>query len=237
MSLDYALLHTLHLKLKARKDLNERIRKGPLRIKAAGAALVKFQQVFDDAKAAFTKGRLAADQKELQLSEREAKIEDLKAKLNACKSNKEFSLLKDQIAADEQANAVLSDEILEQLERNDQLEADVQAAQTNLDKARSENQKVSEKIKSEIVVVESELEVVEIEITAAEARLPADISVEYRRLVEAKQEDALSETDLETCGNCYRQLTAQLKTEISLRRAVFCPGCGALMYMTAVPAR
>ena len=236
MSLDYGLLHTLHLKLRAKNDLNERIRKGPLRIKASEAALVKFQQDYDEAKESHTKGRLAADQKELQLSEREAKIEDLKAKLNACKSNKEYSLLKDQIAADEQANSVLSDEILEQLERNDQLESEVQTAQQNLDKAKADSQKVSDRIKAELVTVKAELDVVVNELTAAEGKLPGDIAVEYRRLVNAKHENALAETDKETCGNCNQHLTAQLKTELAMQRAVFCRGCGALMYMTAVTA-
>ena len=56
--------------------------------------------------------RVEADSKQLQMKEREEKIVNLQGKLNAAKENREYQALKDQIAADKQANVVLSDEIL-----------------------------------------------------------------------------------------------------------------------------
>ena len=77
---------------------------------------------------------LACDAKQLQLRSREDKIKDLDAKLKTAASNREFSLLKEQIAADKQANEVLSDEILEGLEYIDELAAVVQAASEELER-------------------------------------------------------------------------------------------------------
>ncbi len=54
------------------------------------------------------------------------RIVDLEGKLNTAASNREFSLLKEQIAADEQANSVLSDEILEALEQLDLMQDQVE---------------------------------------------------------------------------------------------------------------
>ncbi len=73
--------------------------------------------------------------KQLQLREREARIKDLQVKLNTCSSNREYQALKEQIAADQQANSVLSDEILEALERIDVLQAEFTKIQADRDKA------------------------------------------------------------------------------------------------------
>ncbi len=62
---------------------------------------------------------MAADQKQLQLKSSEDKVKDLRRKLNAAASNREYQALLEQIAADEMANSVLADEILEALEKID----------------------------------------------------------------------------------------------------------------------
>lgn len=234
MEIDYALLHRLHLKLRAQSDLNERIDKGPKRVKFAEIKQAQAQVVFDEAKEALTQGKMAAGRKQLQLNEREANVDDLKGKLNACKGNKEFKLLKDRIAADEQANSVQSDEILEQLERNDVLEAELISAKEKLDAAASETQKVSATMDAEMVKLKAELKVVEEEIAAAETKLPIDLKGEYVRGVAGKGDNALSETDKETCGNCNQHLTAQIKTQLAMQRVVICKACGSILYMTGV---
>ena len=79
---------------------------------------------------------MAADQKQLQLKAGEEKIKDLKRKLNAAASNREYQILKEQIAADEMANSVLEDEILEALEKIDQFQAKIAEAEAALAAAR-----------------------------------------------------------------------------------------------------
>ena len=90
--------------------------------------------------------KMAADDKQLHLGTREAKIESLKQKLNACDSNKEYQLLTDAIAADQQANSVLSDEILEMLERIDQLENELAEENKELEKAIAEMEAVKKRV-------------------------------------------------------------------------------------------
>ena len=60
-----------------------------------------------------------------------AKLDDLQAKLNMAQSNKEYQLLKDQMAADKQANSVLADEILERA-RKQTTDADITYQRWNL---------------------------------------------------------------------------------------------------------
>ncbi len=230
MSLDYDLLCTIHRMLRQQTDLNDRLSRGPRRIKIAEGTEAKFVEELETAKDSLKRTRMSADQKQLQLREREAKIEDLKGKLNSCSSNREFQLLKDQIAADLQANEVLSDEILEQLEKIDLLTVELEQAQQNLDKAKAETKKVADDVEKEMTLVKSELERVTNERADAEKLFPAEIKAEYQRLVAASGESALASTDKQTCGNCCQQINTQILSQLLLKKPVFCQGCGSLMY-------
>ncbi len=231
MSLDYALFRKLHRMLKQLTDIRGRMDKGPRMVKIVTANEAQFLTAMDAAKEAVTKTRMAADAKQMQLGEREAKIEDLKGRLNACDSNKEFQLLKDRIAADLAANSVLQDEILEQLERLDTLVEESDAAKANYAKSQEETKKMTDKVALELKALESELERVTKELAAAENELPIDIVGEYRRLVAGMGEDALGLTDTETCGNCNQQLITQRVADLMMGKAICCQGCGCLMYL------
>lgn len=231
MSLDYDLLKKLHLKLRLITDIDERIRKGPIKVKVVRANEADFLAALEEAKEKLLTLRKASNQKQMQLGEREAKIEDLKKKLNVCDSNKEFQLLKDRIAADTQANSVLQDEILEQLERLDVLQEEQETAKKNYEQAQANTQAVKSKVESELKELELEKVRVTGELAEAEKGIPHDLTVEYRRLVKGKGEDALGSTDTTTCGNCNQQISRQFVSELTLRKPVFCQGCGCLMYL------
>lgn len=231
MSLDYDLLKALHLKLRLLTDIDERVRKGPIKVKVVKSNEAGFLAALDEAKENLLATRKACKEKQMQLGEREAKIEDLKGKLNACDSNKEFQLLKDRIAADTQANSVLEDEIFELLERLDVLQAAQEEAQKNHTQSQTDTQAIVAKVKAELQELESEKVRISGELAEAEKGIPFDLIGEYKRLVKGKGEDALGSTDTSTCGNCNQQISKQFVSELMLRKAVFCQGCGCLMYL------
>jgi len=231
VALDFQLLRKIHRLLKQINDVEHRIRRGPMKVKVVAGNEANFLNELEAAQAAVKKCRMACDAKELQLDEREAKIVDFKGKLNAADSNKEFQLLKERIAADEQANAVQQDEILEQLERLDQLIATVETAKANYAKAQVETKKITDQVELETESLKSELKRVTEELAEAEKELPRDIMADYRRLVTAKSEDALGETDMQVCGNCNQRLTTQMAADLMLKKPLMCQGCGCLMYV------
>lgn len=231
MSLDYDLLKALHLKLRLLTDIDERVRKGPIKVKVVKSNEAGFLAALDEAKENLLATRKSCKEKQMQLGEREAKIEDLKGKLNACDSNKEFQLLKDRIAADTQANSVLEDEIFELLERLDVLQAAQEEAQKNHTQSQTDTQAIVAKVKAELQELESEKVRISGELAEAEKGIPFDLIGEYKRLVKGKGEDALGSTDTSTCGNCNQQISKQFVSELMLRKAVFCQGCGCLMYL------
>lgn len=232
--IDVQLLRTLHRILRQKTDLEDRLQRGPKQVAIAKNGEVAFQQTLEETKASLKETKMAADRKQLQLGEREARIEDLKKKRNACESNREFQLLADQIAADEAANSVQSDEILELLERLDEIEGNARQAEENLKKGQAETKRVESKVDSELAIVQADLDVVLDELKAAEAKLPRthDIKSTYDRLVAAVGEEALAAVEENCCGHCYTSLTTQVQTELMMNRVFFCKNCGSLLYLS-----
>ena len=224
-------LRTLHRILKQLADLNERLDKGPRLIKAREGQVAQLDAALAKANEDLTTGKMASDQKQLQLRTGEQRIIDLNNKLNACKSNREYQALKEQIAADEMANSVLADEILEGMEKVDTLESKVGEAQKSVEQGKQELAKLAEKVAGEKEGLLTDVARLKGELEQAENALPGDFMDDYRRVVKAKGEDAMAEvTDGEYCGGCHQQLLPNQVAQISTGVSITCKVCGRLLY-------
>ncbi|KAA5545965.1 phospholipase [Roseiconus nitratireducens] len=221
-------LHSLHSQV---ADLEGQLERAPRQIRAGenlvAEATAALQKARDDVKSA----TVACDEKQLQLKSREDRIEDLKAKLNTAASNKEYNLLKEQIAADQQANSVQSDEILEALERIDELNATVKQAEATLKQKTEEHQKRVKEIENRTEVVRGDLEYIHAELEKAEKEIPATARSEYRRLYESRGDEFLAPVEEGSCGGCNQTLTTQMLDRLRLQFLVECPACAAWLYV------
>jgi len=224
-------LRTLHRMHRQLADLTDRLAAGPravtARTKHVEAAEAKKAAAADDVK----KARLAADQKQLQLKSAEAKILDLEAKLNACKTNREYQTLRDQIAADRMATKVLEDEIIESLERIDRLKPAVPVADAEIEAARKLLAEAEAKMRAEVGDLEAEVARVRADLQIAEKELASDVREKYDRVVKQKGADAMSAIDGQSCGGCFQQLTGNMVSDLMLGRVITCRTCGRLLYM------
>ncbi len=225
------MLRTLHRIHRQHTDLKDRLSRGPRQVQAAEAHVKKAEGDLAAAKDSFRQAKMAADDKQLQLKHREGKVVDLQAKLNMAQSNKEYQLLKDQMAADKQANSVLADEILEALEKLDQLQADVKTAEAGLAKVKDEQTKVRQRVNDQQQGLESELARVRGELQAAEDQLVGDFKDNYLRLSRSMGEESLAPVEAGSCGGCSQTLTTQTINLLKLDRPVFCKSCGRLLYL------
>ena len=224
------LLQRLHRIYRQRTDIQGQIDRCPRQIHAGEAMLAAAKRSLDESVAAIKRAKLAADQKQLQLKEREAHVENLRGKLNTAASNREFDTLREQIAADVQATSVLSDEILEALEQIDTLDSDRTAKQQQLVEREAEHVKLVATVNERLVALREEMARVEAERDEAEKLIPAAARAEYTRLVAARGEEALAPIDDQTCGGCYQMLTPQLLDRLAHHVSVVCPSCGRLLY-------
>ncbi len=233
MTVTAALIQRLHRINRQKSDLNAQLARGPMAVAGAKAKLKAAEDVLAAAREKLKRSKVEADAKQLQMKERENKIFDLGGKLNAAKENREYQALKDQIAADTQANLVLSDEILEILESIDQQEMDLKETAAQVDDVAKELEQVTKRMADKKIVLEADLVRVEAELVVAEGELEGDFLREYKRLITAKGEDCMAELEGNCCGGCYQSLTPQLLDRTKIGQPIICPSCGRMIYLSA----
>ncbi|TWU15731.1 zinc ribbon domain-containing protein [Allorhodopirellula heiligendammensis] len=225
------LLRRLHRIHQQRADLESQARRGPLQLKAVQASIDVATQAVDAEIAVLKKARMVSDEKHLQLQTREAHVSQLQRRLNEAATNKEFALLKEQIAADEQANSVQNDEIFEILERIDTLEAQLARTKEKLAEVEADAAKRRAEIEDRQKRVAIDLDRVEVQLEEAETLIPAAVKADYKRLLEARGEEALAPIENESCGGCYQTLTTQVANQVMLSQLTYCPNCNAMLYL------
>lgn len=220
-------LHRLHQQV---HELREQLARGPRQVKAREQTVAAKKDEQQKLKDKLITLRKLADQKNLQLKSNESKILDLKGKLNAVSTNKEYEIISTQIAADTMANSVLETEILEAFENVDACQK--QIARCDADVA--ELQKKVEETRKQVDAVRDDLErragQVEAELTEKERELPVELLDVYRRLVQAHGAEALAKVEKDVCTSCYKIISPQERVQLNTNKILFCRSCGRLMY-------
>lgn len=228
MNAGLSQLHELHLKL---QDVQGDLDRGPRQIAAKQQTLAKKQAELKAKHDELKQARMAADQKGLQQKTNEAKLRDLQAKLNAAATNREFEILKNQIAADTVANSVLDDEILEALDRIDKTQVAIKACEAEVVAAEESLKQIQAVVAAADPDLQKRKGELVAQVGAAEKLLPPESVPTYRRLVATHGAGALSRVDGKACTECYMSLTHQMVLELKAGALMFCKSCGRLMYI------
>jgi predicted nucleic acid-binding Zn-ribbon protein len=231
MSVTAAALRELHRIHQRLADLRDRLERGPKQVRAREANVTQLEAKLTEAKDRAKQMQMALDRKNLDLKAGEQKVVDLKVKLNGANSNREYQAFLEQIAAAEMAGSVLSDEILEGMEKVDQLNAATKEAEKNLAAGKQDMQKAKESVESSAAGIRTDIAQLEGELTQAEQSLPADLKVDYQRVVRSKGADSLAAADDGVCVGCGQQITLNMQNELQLSKLVFCKSCGRLLYL------
>lgn len=231
MAVSAATLRTLHRIHRQLTDLRSRLERGPKQVAVVEANMAKLAEAVEAAKEDVKAMQLATSQKELQLKEREAHILTTQGKLNTASSNKEYQTLVEQIAADEQANSVLSDEILEMFDKVEDLQKVVKDKQAEMAQGKSDGEKLRSKVEGEKASLEEDLERLTKECVELESELPPDVKQDYKLIVGTRGEDGLAQVEDEFCGHCNQAINAQMVNELLMEKLVICKSCGAILYL------
>ena len=231
MSVTAAALRELHRIHQRLADLRDRLERGPKQIRAREASVAQLEARLAEARDKAKQTQMSVDRKQLDLKAGEQKVLDLRVKLNQANSNREYQSFLEQIAAAEMAGSVLSDEILEAMDRVDQLHVAVKEAEAQLAAGKQEMEKTKQAIDSAAAATQADVVLLEGELTAAEQSLPADMKNDYQRVVRSKGADSLSSVDDGVCTACGQQITLNMQNELSLSKLVFCKSCGRLVYL------
>jgi predicted nucleic acid-binding Zn-ribbon protein len=233
MSITAAALRELHRIHQQLAELRDRLERGPKQVRAREANVGQLEAKLAEARDRAKQTQMAVDRKNLDLKSGEQKVVDLKVKLNAANSNREYQALLEQIAAAEMAGSVLQDEILESMEKTDQLGVAVKEAEHNLAAGKQDLEKARQAVESSAATIRADLTRLEAELVQAEKALPAELKSDYQRIVRSKGADSLAAVDDGVCTGCGQQITLNMQNELKLSKLVFCKACGRLLYLPA----
>jgi uncharacterized protein len=231
MSVTAAALRELHQIHQRLADLRDRLERGPKQVRAREANVAQLEAKLTEARDRAKQMQMAIDRKQLDLKSGEQKVVDLRVKLNGANSNREYQAFLEQIAAAEMAGSVLSDEILEGMEKVDQLGLATKEAEKNLGSGKQEMEKARQIVDSSAATIRSDINRLEAELLQAESALPADLKADYQRVVRSKGADSLSAAEDGVCIGCGQQITLNMQNELKLSKLVFCRSCGRLLYL------
>ena len=230
MSADMQILRDLHRMHCQIADIQSQLDRGPRQVKAAQLQSDAANNAVEQCRAAIRQKKMEADRKQLQMRERESKLSDLEVKLNQAKANREYQALKEQIAADTQANVVLSDEILEALEEVDSLEKSLGPLLSLLEEANQAQKKLQDSIEARLASLRVDLQRIQTDLAKAEPTLSGEFLSEYQRIIPNRKDDGMAEVDGQSCGGCYTILSPQNLDRLLMGRHVACSSCGRIIY-------
>lgn len=220
----------LHRIWRQREDLESRLNRGPRAVAAAEASHAAAVRALQAHRDAIRAKKMDADRKQLQMREREAKLYDLEVKMNMSKADREYQTLKGQIAADTQANRVLTDEILELLEQIDALEARTDEYVAAEQAEAAEAAEATRRVEAARVGLETDLTRVLSELADAEKDISGDLRTAYQRISTTLGGDAIAPLEDGSCGGCNTSLSPRLVDRIEMGEGVLCTSCGRLVY-------
>ncbi len=230
-------LHHLHQRAKALRD----------RLIAAPRTLAARQNTLAGRRVELEKARKTLQDSKLQLKKHEhtvqaqqAKIDDLKAKLNQVKKNDEYKALQNQIAHDKASISKIEDEILQIYEQIETHTADVAKLEGELKSFEQDVLAIQAEIESQAAGHKAQLQELEKAIVEAEVSIPEDCRERYSRTVRQFGADALAACENGACSGCFTAVTTQMVNHlINGDQLMFCKSCGRLLYLSEdeIPAR
>jgi hypothetical protein len=222
-------LHRLHQRAKALRD---RLASGPRTLAARQAALAARQTTHETARKAQQDAKVQIKKREHSLQGYQAKIDDLKVKLNQVKKNDEYKAIQNQIAHDQAAIGKLEDEILEAYGAVESQAAELARQEAEAKAFADEVAALKAQIESQADQQKAQLRELETAIIEAEDVIPGDERERYRRVVKQHGADALAFLENDACSGCYVSITAQTKNElINGHTLCFCNTCGRVLYL------
>ncbi len=211
--------------------VRDKLSGGPRQIRVRESRIAQGEQLVVKRTEDLKLTRAAADGKNLELKSKEVGLLDLQRKLNVSSSNREYDAAQTQIDADKAAKAVLEDEILELLDRAEDIQKEIARAKEAVAKSQADLEKFRADFDSQADEWKQQQANLEKQVAVAESALTGLDKNKYERLVDAYQADALADADTGNCSNCYVNLTPQQRVQLNSGKHLFCGSCGRLLYV------
>jgi predicted nucleic acid-binding Zn-ribbon protein len=230
-TIEPALLALLHGKLRLFYDLTDQATRAPKQVDFARQREQQYRQKLESTTQQLQDMRRKAKEKQNELGTREAQVKKMQVQQDGAANNREYSMLGENIKATVAANEVLGVELFELLEQVDAMVQQEKSAADVLAKAVIETQTTTNQTADTIKRLERDLATVEGELQELFVKIPGDLRAEMQRKRPALREKTVTPVDDGACSSCWQVITPQMRTALTMKQAILCPGCGALLYM------
>jgi predicted nucleic acid-binding Zn-ribbon protein len=228
-------LRELHDLRKRTATLRESIERGPRQLDAKRKHLADRTAALEKARTDLKHLKVKSHERETERKAMDNRINQLQLQINTAKSNKEYTTLVSERDTAAKARAVIEDEILEMLMREDEVAKQNQAAEAEVKRLEQDLADVTTVTEQQGAHLSARLSDVEGLLAAAEEKLPQDAREVYRRLVDRRGPESLAPVSGGICTGCYTGITPQMQNQLLLGELVVCKSCGRMLYLEEAP--
>ena len=165
------------------------------------------------------------------LEEGGLKVEKLKTRSSEIKNNKEYQAQLKEIAAVEQENKAIEDDILVLMEKIDAATAELAAAEKRLKEETAAIEVERKEFEARGAKLDEELSVLERSRAEAAARIDSLILGRYQVLAGSKPGKVVVEARGESCSGCYMSIPPQVYVNVKKNNTfITCPNCHRILY-------
>jgi predicted nucleic acid-binding Zn-ribbon protein len=226
-------LHELHQLHQRARALRDRLASGPKTLAARKAALANRLTQVEHARKGLQELKVQLKKNEHALQSIDAKIDDLKTKLNLVKKNEEYKALQNQIAHEVATKGKVEEDVLVSLDAIETKSAELAQLEAEHKRSSGEIASSEQQFNEQAASHQSQLQELEVAIVEAEHAIPIEYRDRYRRIVARYGADALAVCEDGSCRGCFTSLTTQMVNDlINATELTFCLSCGRLLYLT-----
>lgn len=229
LSIALSKLHALLLQL---AEAEAAFSDGPRSIMVAEKQVAQMEQQIEDQKAKIKQTRKTADELNLKLKTKESELQKFEGQLNTATSNKEFDIVKGQIANVRTEQGDIETAAFEAMEEIDSTQAALKNLETELKNRRQAAVTIKAEIEAGKPALEATLENLKAQIEVAEKVIPPGEGLSaYRRLRIANGPGALAGIEDDFCDGCNCKVTNQDLVRIRTGEFMRCRECNRGLYV------
>ena len=225
-------LQNLHQLLHQLEESDNLLTLGPKRVSAAKKAATTAAEQVEAQKAALKATRKQADECTLKLRSKEAELLKLTGMMNQAGSNKEYDIVKNQIATANSDRAQIEDDALAAMEQADACQKKLKQLESELKDCEAKARNVEAEVKAAEPGVTASVHKIQAEVATVEKTIPwGELVSNYGRLRGAHIAGALAAVEEGFCTACNNRITTQDIVRINTGSLLACRECGRLVYI------
>ncbi|MFH1665689.1 MAG: C4-type zinc ribbon domain-containing protein [Candidatus Omnitrophota bacterium] len=213
-------------------DIKSLLETFPARIREMDDSLGSKMEGSKNAEQALKNLQVEKNQKEIDMQDKEEKINKHQAQLYQIKNNKEYKALQQEIASIKADVSLIEEEIINLFDAIDGAQKRCDGEKRILEEEKRHVESEKEKLKAEEKALSAKTGEISVKRDEYSRMVEHAIMAEYEKIRENRGRVALARIESECCGGCNMQLRQQVINEAQLKKnIVICGNCSRMLYV------